>query len=247
MLELLAERAELTVKDVATMLDCSRSSAYRVVRTLQDREWVSEARFGAYELGPRAAVLGVRAIHRVPLRRFALPWMTRLSTESQETVTLSLLVGDERVCIDQVESPRQIRMTVAVGQPYPLYAGASGKAILMAMDAGAQHAYLNKVQLHKLAPNTILSRSKLARALAENAARGYVVSVAERDPEAFSVAAPVLDRAGVIGSIAVCGPASRFDEKTARALGRMTADAAAQISNALGATLGDGHASALGG
>lgn len=233
-LERLAERGEISVRDVAAELECSRSSAYRIVRTLMDRGWIAEARPGEYELGRLALMLGTRAIKQHSLREVALPSMRALRDATDETVTLSVLVGTERVCIEQLESSKQVRMKVAVGHPYPLYAGASGKAILAAMDADDLARYIARTRLAKLAPNTIQSRAKLARSVADAASRGYVVSVAERDPEAFSIAAPITGPDGVVGSIAMCGPASRFVEADAARYGRRVKDAAAEISIALG-------------
>jgi len=223
-LELLGERGQIAVKDVVAELKCSRSSAYRIVRTLQDRGWVVEAHFGAYELGPQASALGLIAIARPSLRDAALPIMRALVERFGETVTLSVLLGRERVCIDQIESPKEIRMTVRVGQPYPLYAGGSGKAILMALEPEARTAYLREVPRRRLAPNTIIERRALERALAENAKRGYVVSVAERDPEAFAVAAPIRDQSGVVGCIALCGPVSRWRATAAATYGAAVVD-----------------------
>ncbi|HZP96417.1 MAG TPA: IclR family transcriptional regulator [Candidatus Limnocylindria bacterium] len=240
-LELLGEHGKIAVKDIATELRCSRSSAYRIVRTLQDRGWMVEARFGTYELGPRATALGLLAAARPSLRDVALPVMRKLVERFDETVTLSVLLGRERVCIDQIESPKEIRMTVRIGQPYPLYAGGSGKAILMALADDLRAAYLRDVPRRRLTPNTLVERRALERSLAENRARGYVVSVAERDPEAFAVAAPIVDRNGVVGAIALCGPVSRWQAASAERYGPAVRDAAAQISAQLGATAEPGR------
>ncbi len=234
-LELVSERGTVSVKDIAAELGCSRSSAYRVVRTLQGRGWLSEARFGSYELGPRAAMLGVQAFHRSSLREIALPTMRALVEEFAETATLSVLVGRERVCVEQVESPRDVRMTVKLGQAYPLYAGATGKAILMALDPEERASYLREVPRRRLTKSTVVERRALERALDESAVRGYVVSVAERDAEAFAVAAPIYDRNGVTGAIALSGPVSRFVRSSAPLYGRALLDAAAKISAQLGA------------
>ncbi len=233
-LELLAERGKLSVRDVAVDLTCSRSSAYRIVRTLQDRRWVVEAGFGSYELGPLALSLGLRALNQSTLRDVALPWMRKAAEESGETVTLSVLIGRERVCVDQVESSREIRMSVKLGQPYPLYAGASGKAILAALDPAARQSYVSGVRLARLAPNTIVDPVRLERVLDEIVSRGYVVSVAEREAEAFAVAAAIHNRAGVVGSIAICGPVSRYTEADAERYGQMIKHAAGQTSASLG-------------
>lgn len=238
-LELLAELGRIGVRDVAAELGCSRSSAYRVIRTLLDRAWIADTGSGSYELGPFALVLGTRALQRLSLRDIALPSMRRLVECSEETVTVSVLVGTERVCVDQLESPRQVRMTVQVGRPYPLYAGASGKAILSAMDTASVADYLARVRLIRLTAKTPTSRDVLLASLEEARARGYVVTVAERDPEAYSVAAPLYGRTGVIGSIAICGPASRFAAAESARFGLLVRDAAAEISAALGADRGD--------
>jgi DNA-binding IclR family transcriptional regulator len=241
-LELLAELGRIGVRDVAAELGCSRSSAYRVIRTLHDRNWIGETSSGTYELGSFALVLGTRALQRLSLRDIALPPMRRLVERSQETVTVSVLVGTERVCVDQLESPRQVRMTVQVGRPYPLYAGASGKAILTAMDPESLAQYLAKVRLTRLTPKSPASRDALLSSLEQARTQGYVVTVAERDPEAYSVAAPLLGRTGVLGSIAICGPASRFAPAESARFGVLVRDAAEEISAALGAGSDDGAA-----
>jgi DNA-binding IclR family transcriptional regulator len=236
---MLAELGRIGVRDVAAELGCSRSSAYRVIRTLQDRNWIGESTPGAYELGGFALVLGTRALQRLSLRDIALPSMRRLAERSEETVTVSVLVGTERVCVDQLESPRQVRMTVELGRPYPLYAGASGKAILSAMDDASLDQYLTRVRLARLTPKTPTSREALRASLERARALGYVVTTAERDPEAYSVAAPLRGRAGVIGSIAICGPVSRFTPAESTRFGLLVREAAAEISATLGARRDD--------
>lgn len=232
-LELLAERGELTTKEVATELGRSRSSAYRVVRTLHDRGWMSDFS-GRYQLGPLAIMLGNRALNSSSVREIALPCLRSMSEESGETATLSVLVGWTRVCIEQVESINQIRMSVQRGVPFPLYAGASGRAILSAMDPSALDHYLDQTELVALGPETILDRADLEERLGRDRRVGYAVATMERDPEAFSVASPVRDRQGVLGSIALCGPMSRWIPSSAARYGALTTASAREISRALG-------------
>jgi len=118
-LELLSDRGRLTVAEVARSFARSRSSAYRLVRTLVDRGWLDADGSGGYTPGPRTMQLGMRALGRAHLRDLARPLLERLSRETQETATVSVATGNHRVCLDQVESPRQIRMTVALGVAFP--------------------------------------------------------------------------------------------------------------------------------
>lgn len=232
-LETLAEQGAITVRDVAEQQSRSRSSAYRLVRTLHERGWLTPGRDDTFGVGPLALMLGFRATRAHPLREVAAPLLHRLSTEFQETATLSLLVSDYRVCIDQVESPRQIRNSVPLGQPFPLYAGASGRSILSAMTPEQLSAYLEGRQLKRLTEATIIERTALLDQLSEDRQRGYTIAIRERDPEAFAAAAPICDVRGVIGSIAVSGPASRFSPEDAPRYGNAVAQAARELSRAM--------------
>lgn len=233
-LELLSEQGTLTVAQVAHAFDRSRSSAYRLVRTLVERGWLDTDGSGEYMAGPRTIQLGMRALGRANLRDLARPWLERLSKETQETITISVATEHHRVCLDQVESPRQIRMTVALGVPFPLYAGASGRAVLSGMSDERLAAYLSSVDLVRLTENTITDVGTLRQQIRNGRRTGYVVATAERDPEAFSIASWINGHSGVVGALAVCGPMSRYSDNVAHRFGRLVKDAAREISVALG-------------
>ena len=55
--------------------------------------------------------------------RWPPPSWRWLSRETQETATLSVLAGDGRIYVDQVTPPREIVMSVPLGQRFPLHAG----------------------------------------------------------------------------------------------------------------------------
>lgn len=232
-LEALAERGRISVAEVAREYGRSRSSAYRLVKTLRDRQWLTAAKDGTYGVGPLALMLGLRAGQH-PILEIASPWLRRLSDEFNETATLSLLVADARMCIQQVESRREIRMIVEVGQPQPLYAGASGRAILSRMTGEDLQAYLAGRRLDPLTPATITRASELMARVTQDRELGYSVAIGERDPDAFSVAAAISGPSGVMGAIAICGPASRYPAGDTRQLGAAAARAAADITRRLG-------------
>jgi DNA-binding IclR family transcriptional regulator len=98
----------------------------------------------------------------------------------------------------------------------------------------ARAEYFRATALRRLTRNTLVDRGTLDRVLGDAARRGYVTALAERDPDAFAVAAPVFDRNGVIGCLAICGPASRFDRAGAKRLGEMVTAATRSISRSLG-------------
>ena len=83
-----------------------------------------------YHLGPRFLRLANRALRELPLRDLAHPVLTRLSETTGESAQLYVRSVDERVCVDAVESPSELRTIVAVGAALPLTKGSAGKLFL---------------------------------------------------------------------------------------------------------------------
>jgi IclR family transcriptional regulator, acetate operon repressor len=157
-----------------------------------------------------AMSLGHSYLSRLNVHQIVGAELAALSAQTHETATMSLRVGDTRVYIDQVTPAREVIMSVSIGQPYPLHAGASSKAFLAFLPDDEINAYL----AHKLTPltaATVVDPVQLRAELQEIRSRGWAESRGERQLGAASVAAPVLDHSRQpVGVISVCGPAERF-------------------------------------
>ena len=224
------------VSEISRRLGLSKAVVYRILRSLVSRRLLSvdEAGGGRYRLGPSAATLGARALRDLDLRENALPVLRRLQHETGETATVSELVGVSRVYLDQVVSTKEIKMTVEIGRPFPLHAGASSRTILAFAPPDLRTQILDG-PLEALTPKTIVDRAELEAELAQNTREGVAASFGERQPGAASVAAPLLAADGrAIGSISVCGPVDRFEEETVRRLKPLVRDAAREVSRKLG-------------
>lgn len=206
------EGQTLGVSEIATELAMPKAAVHRILSSLVSRGLVQlDPAVRRYALGPMAMTLGLSYLERLDIRRLAVPELHRLSAETNETATLSVRTGDTRVYVDQVTPRREVIMSVSVGIPFPLHAGASSKAFLAFLPPQQITAYL-KTRLARLTPNTITSHTALRRDLQEIRDRGWARSRAERQPGAASAAAPVFDHLGLpIAVISVCGPAERFE------------------------------------
>jgi DNA-binding IclR family transcriptional regulator len=100
-----------------------------------------------------------------------------------------------------------------VGERGPIYAGASGKAILAYLSADAIEAVLEG-PLMPLTESTIVNPVQLRREL-ENIRRvGYAISKAERAPHGIGLAVPVVAKTDkVVGSLGLTIPFFRFREE----------------------------------
>lgn len=227
--------AALGVSEIARELRLSKAVVHRILQSLASRSFVvADPQTREYRLGPGAVALGVRAMRDMDLRRSASPVLRRLRDETGETTTLSAPIGGSRVYLDQYESPQEIKMTVELGRPHPLHAGASSRAILAFLPEETHDAVI-RAGLPRLTPLTIDDPEELRRRLAGVRAAGYATSLGERQDGAGSVAAPVFGLDGeVAGAISVCGPVSRFDRKVVERYVPLVREAAREISRALG-------------
>lgn len=225
----------LGVSAVARQLGLSKAVVHRILRTLVDRGLVvHDAGTRGYRLGPAAAALGARALRESQLRTVAMPVLRTLQGATGETTTVSALVPEGRVYLDQVESKREIKMTVEVGRRYPLHAGSSSTSMLAFLPRSEQDAVLGG-ELRPLTGLTVTDPDALRTRLVETRSLGYAWSDGERQEGAGSVAAPVFGFDGsVLGAISVCGPAARVDAGARERFVPLLREAADSISRALG-------------
>lgn len=207
-----AKQADLGVTEIARDLELSKAVVHRILTTLVAKGLVViDGDTRRYRLGPVVLALGVAYIDRLDLRQLALPRLRELSNATDETATLSIRYGWNRVYVDQVTPSREVKMSVALGHPFPLHAGSSSKAFLAFLEPEEQELYLAGGPLAPLTDRTITDAARLREELRATRVRGFAISSGERQDGAGSIAAPVFDhRSEPAGVISVCGPLERF-------------------------------------
>lgn len=200
---LFADRGDpVGVSAISRELDLSKAVVHRILQSLVSRDVLATAPGAAgYCLGPAAAALGVSALRRHDLRRAAAPVLRGLRDSTGETAVLWVPVGDQHTCLEQFESPHEIRMVLDPGKRLPLHTGAGGKAILAFLPESLQRSALASI-----CADASAFRGELADVRRSGAAES-----AGDGSGSGGIAAPLLSPEGrVLGSIGVCGPADRF-------------------------------------
>ena len=226
--------ATLGVTEIAHELGLSKAAVHRILASLCSRDYVQEdTSTRRYSLGHAAFELGLTYLARIDVRALAAPELAWLSRQTQETATLSVLVGDGRIYVDQVTPPREIVMSVPLGHRFPLHAGSSSKALLAFLPDDEVERYLGG-GLEPLTESTRTDPDALRVDLANVRSRGFAISAGERQAGATSVAAPVFDHGGrPVASISVCGPAERLAADAEVAAGLLI-EATARVSVLMG-------------
>lgn len=228
----------LGVTEIAQALGLSKTVVFRVLASFRTKGFVDfDERTRRYSMGPMILTLGLTYLDRIDVRTLAREAMQRLSDHTNETATLSVRSGWTRVYIDQVTPPRDIKMVVPLGTPFPLHAGGSSKALLAFLSREEQEAYL-EMPLTSLTALTVTDPDRLRKELTLVRQRGYAVTMGERQAGAGAVAAPVFGADGrPIAAMSVCGPVERFRDE-ADDTAELLIEATRSISTQMGYTGG---------
>ncbi len=225
----------LGVTEIAQDLGISKAVVHRTLNSLKVKGFIEvEPESRRYALGPTALAIGLAFLRHVNVRDLARPVMRELSENSRETATLSIRSGWDRIYIDQVTPPREVKMTVELGKPFPLHAGSSSKSLLAYLPSDEIDEYLDRIDLHRFTDLTITDPVSLRHELDRVRACGFAVSMGERQADAASVAAPIFDHTGLpIASMSLCGPVERFGGEVDEAAALIVA-ATGQLSTQVG-------------
>ena len=225
----------LGVTEIAQELGISKAVVHRTLNSLKVKGFIEvEPESRRYALGPTALAVGLAFLRHVDVRDLARPVMRDLSEKTRETATLSIRSAWDRIYIDQVTPPREVKMTVELGKPFPLHAGSSSKSLLAYLPDDEIDEYLDRIDLHRFTDLTITDPVRLRQELEKVRASGFAVSMGERQADAASVAAPIFDHTGrPIASMSLCGPVERFGGEVDEAAALIVA-ATRQLSTQVG-------------
>lgn len=226
------EHNELSFTEIVGKAQLPKSTTSRILSTLEYEGFVvRDADTQKYKLGHTMFLLGLIARESMDIRRIAIPYMENMMKITNETSNLYILENYDRVCIAQVESPNPIKQLVKLGERFPIWAGATGRAILAQLDESVWHNMVKEIK--QFTEKTLVDHDQFILDLKEIRFKGYSISMGEKFQEVGCVAAPIFNDTGVIGCISISGPVYRFPEDSSNYVNLVT-DSAARISRSLG-------------
>ncbi|WP_163102059.1 IclR family transcriptional regulator [Peribacillus alkalitolerans] len=242
-LNLFIDHAKLSLPEIVKISGLPKTSAHRMLQSLDEMGFLSKDIEGRYELGLIFLQFGHLVSERLDIRNIALPIMRSLKDELGEAVNLVVLDGDEALYIEKVDTTERVRVYTQIGRRAPLYGGACPRILLAHMTIKQQEEYLEKVELIPYAANTITDKQVLHKVLVECKEKGYSISHSELENYSSAVGAPIFDHTGtIVAGISVVGPEYRFhEEKQLQRYIDRVKDAAKEISYQLGWNMNGGE------
>jgi IclR family pca regulon transcriptional regulator len=203
-----ADRASMTLSEVARRTGTSPGSAQRILRTLVSLGYVG--RDGSrFSLRPRTLQLGYAYLASLPVAAIAQPLLSALTAETKETCSLALLDGDAVVYVARAAARRLPRDYMSVGTRMPAHATSVGKILLAALPGPEFEALLEGIQLDRLTPNTLCDKTAIRAAVEEARSRGFALNDQETIMGLRSVAVPVLAEGKVVAALGLSADVMR--------------------------------------
>jgi DNA-binding IclR family transcriptional regulator len=233
-LDMLARRGEAGVTEIAAELDVHKSTAFRLVGALENRQLVEQVSDrGKYRLGFGIIRLAGATAATLDLPREGQAVCERLAVELDETVNLAILDTGAATNITQSYGSAAVTTRNWIGQRTPLHATSSGKILLAWADDRTLEDALDT--LERFTPKTITSRSKLLADLALTRDRGWAATNEELEIGLNAVAAPIRGAGGaVVAAVSVSGPAYRLTVDSFPTAAERLMKGAEEISSRIG-------------
>ena len=231
-----SEHLELSAQEIADSLSIPLSTTYKYLQVFKNKQFLSKnEQTNQFYLGLKILQLGLFAAKKTSVMKIASPYLKLLTDQSLETAVLTVIDGQNAICVDIIESPRAVKFLTAKGNTMPLYAGSPGKTLLAFKDPSFIDNFIETTGLPKLNKNTITDGEQLKNELAVIRKQGFGESDSEYEVDVCSVAAPIFDYKGQINaSISVAGPAERIFRENKQSLIDLVKEYAQKISSELG-------------
>ena len=233
-MNILARLGQAGVTEIAVELGVHKSTAFRLVTTLESHEFVEQTEErGKYRLGLGLVRLAGASTARLDVVQEARPVCRRLAAASGETVNIAVLSEQAALYVDQVAGGTALPSHNWVGQHIPLHATSNGKVLLSGLESDEVDRRVESLPAYT--ERTITNRRKLHKQLAEVREQGYAVAHDELEVGLSALAAPIRSAHGdVVASISVSGPSYRLPDPQMSDLIKLVIEAADDVSRRLG-------------
>lgn len=235
-LEIMMEHDVVGVTEISKALKINKSSAYRLLITLEDRGFVKQDQIsGKYSLGMKLAGFRTKVLEGMDIRDLARPFLNKLTEITKESSALSILQKDRATIIEKNSSKEFISANLYAGLSEPLHCTALGKVLMTFNTEENQNRLLENLTMERFTPKTITDKSELISQMSMIRLMGYAMDDEEYSLGMRCIAAPIFGSKGkLVAAIGISGPTIRIKPEEFDRYSKELVSIAQQLSSQLG-------------
>lgn len=204
------ESTSLQMNEIAARLRLSKTSAFRLLHTLETLDYVVSDGRGRFMLAP-----GIHAVTPAQwigkLVALATPYLQALNMELSETVSLAALFDNRVEVVAVVESQQAIRMSNVLGSILPPNASSLAKAITAFQPPAQREKLLRCFKIYRFTDHTITDLRELSQEYNRVRTQKFAIDREECNQDGICFSVPVFDANDQVNSaISVSLPKSRL-------------------------------------
>lgn len=235
------EHLSLSLHEMVMRLDMPKATVFRLVNTLEKSGFLVRLDNQQYCLSHKLTRLAGLVLASVSMRDIARPVMREVNRLTGETITLNIIDGHNRLCIDAVDTPSPLMSIARPGDRVPLLYGATSRILLAYMSSEEREQVLAAIPESAQA-----DRVTMERELQRFVRQGYALTRSQRVQGVTAIAVPVRGGDGSVREcLALTGPSARVDSRDSEFIEIMV-EASRNLSRATGAPVPLGQESAEG-
>lgn len=195
-----------SLADICKALSINKSTCHRILKALEQHNYVFyDEENKLYSLGSYLVVLGNRAAEFIDYLEICKPYLRALSEEVQQTIVLLEPVSNNQLMyIAKEEPPLPIRVTVNLGQRFPLTIASFGKCYAAFMEEEKAVEIFKDISTRQITDKMITDVELFKKELKTVREKGYAESYEEYTPGVCGVASPIFNMDGEVMLVASC-------------------------------------------
>lgn len=236
-LDIITVREELTLTEICAITGLDKTTAFKILYTLERRGFVLKTADLHYRVGDKIAHYDNSRTERKNIVEVATAPIHSLCVSTRETVSLAILNSNGRsINIYVEEGSAADHVPSRIGLELDAYSVPVGKVLLAYTSPNIVQTILQNAPLRAYTTSTISSAAQLYQALDEVRALGYCMDSNQRFDGRSSVAAPIFDHNNeCIAAVALVCTTDTFLQKKEIFVDRVL-QTAAYISRNMGYT-----------
>jgi len=196
-LDELAKARDLNLGDLARSMDLPRSTAHRLLTTMEALRYVAfDRRTNLWSVGEQAFKVGAAFARAGDAPRHSASIARAVADELGQCVNVSVPKGINICYVEQASVDGAGATVARPGAVLPLHTTAAGKAVLAHYSQSELEVYLQASRLRPQTSKSIVDHAHLRSELELTRVRGFAVDDEEQEEGLRCVATVVMDRLG---------------------------------------------------